>query len=32
VLGPAAARLARAEGLSGHALAIERRLAAPKPA
>jgi histidinol dehydrogenase len=32
VLGPAAARLARAEGLAGHALAIERRLAAPKPA
>ena len=32
VLGPAAARLAHAEGLTGHALAIERRLAAPKPA
>jgi histidinol dehydrogenase len=32
VLGPAAARLARAEGLAGHAQAIERRLAAPKPA
>jgi histidinol dehydrogenase len=31
VLGPAAARLARAEGLTGHARAIERRLAAPKP-
>jgi histidinol dehydrogenase len=32
VLGPAAARLARAEGLAGHAQAIERRLAAPNPA
>jgi histidinol dehydrogenase len=32
VLGPAAALLARAEGLVGHAQAIERRLAAPKPA
>jgi histidinol dehydrogenase len=31
VLGPAAARLARAEGLAGHAQAIERRLAARKP-
>ena len=31
VLGPAAARLARAEGLTGHAQAIERRLAARKP-
>jgi histidinol dehydrogenase len=31
-LGEAAARLARAEGLAGHARAIDRRLAAPKPA
>jgi histidinol dehydrogenase len=31
-LGPAAARLAHAEGLDGHARAIDRRLAAPKPA
>ncbi len=29
-LGPAAARLARAEGLVGHARAIDRRLSAPK--
>jgi histidinol dehydrogenase len=32
VLGPAAARLARAEGLAGHARAVERRLGVPKPA
>jgi histidinol dehydrogenase len=31
-LGPAAARLARAEGLTGHARAVERRLGHPKPA
>ncbi len=31
-LGPAAARLAGAEGLAGHARAIDLRLAAPKPA
>jgi histidinol dehydrogenase len=31
-LGPAAATLARAEGLAGHARAVERRLVAPKPA
>jgi histidinol dehydrogenase len=31
-LGPAAAILARAEGLAGHARAIERRLVAPNPA
>jgi histidinol dehydrogenase len=31
-LGPVAGRLARAEGLDGHARAIDRRLAAPKPA
>ena len=30
-LGPAAARLARAEGLAGHAQAIDRRLRAPTP-
>ncbi len=30
-LGPAAARLARAEGLAGHAQAIDRRLDAPTP-
>ncbi len=30
-LGPAAARLARAEGLAGHARAIDRRLGASKP-
>ncbi len=31
VLGPAAARLAQAEGLTGHARAVERRLGDPKP-